>query len=75
MKTLKITLAALAAAFMACAFVPQGQAALINGAITFAGGATYDKAEDFGFMYMHSFVDPDGHGWGLFHMNAPPAKA
>jgi len=36
-----------------------------------AGGTTYDKPEDFGFMYTHSFVDPDGHGWGLFHMNAP----
>ena len=24
-----------------------------------AGGATYDTAEDFGFMYTHSFVDPD----------------
>lgn len=33
-----------------------------------AGGSTYDKAEDFGFMYTHSFLDPDGHGWGLFHM-------
>src|SRR3954469_12024105 len=22
-----------------------------------AGGSTYDKAEDFGFMYTHSFVD------------------
>lgn len=37
-----------------------------------AGGTTYDKPEDFGFMYTHSFVDPDGHGWGLFHMSAPP---
>lgn len=36
-----------------------------------AGGATYDKAEDFGFMYTHSFVDPDGHGWGLVHMSTP----
>ena len=36
-----------------------------------AGGSTYDKAEDFGFMYTHSFVDPDGHGWGLFHIDAP----
>lgn len=33
-----------------------------------AGGTTYDKAEDFGFMYTHSFVDLDGHGWGLLHM-------
>lgn len=32
-----------------------------------AGGTTYDKAEDFGFMYTHSFVDLDGHGWGLLH--------
>jgi predicted lactoylglutathione lyase len=37
-----------------------------------AGGSTYDKAEDLGFMYSHSFVDPDGHGWGLFHL---PAQA
>jgi predicted lactoylglutathione lyase len=40
-----------------------------------AGGSTYDKPEDFGFMYTHSFVDPDGHGWGLFHMTAPPPEA
>lgn len=39
-----------------------------------AGGSTYDKAEDFGFMYTHSFVDPDGHGWGLFHMSELPPK-
>ena len=39
-----------------------------------AGGSTYDKPEDLGFMYSHSFVDPDGHGWGLFHMNAMPAQ-
>jgi len=42
MKTLKITLAALAATLMTCAFVPQADAALIDGAITFSGGATYD---------------------------------
>ncbi|AOS45150.1 Glyoxalase-like domain protein [Lacunisphaera limnophila] len=40
-----------------------------------AGGSTYDKAEDFGFMYTHSFLDPDGHGWGLLHMNAMPPGA
>jgi len=39
-----------------------------------AGGSTYDKPEDFGFMYTHSFVDPDGHGWGLFHMSASPSS-
>ena len=37
-----------------------------------AGGSTYDQPEDLGFMYSHSFVDPDGHGWGLFHMTAMP---
>lgn len=37
-----------------------------------AGGTTYDKPEDLGFMYSHSFVDPDGHGWGLFHISPPP---
>lgn len=41
-----------------------------------AGGSTYDQPEDFGFMYTHSFVDPDGHGWGLFHMtDMPPQTA
>jgi predicted lactoylglutathione lyase len=38
-----------------------------------AGGSTYDKPEDDGFMYSHSFVDPDGHGWGLFHMRVENA--
>ena len=38
-----------------------------------AGGSTHDKPEDFGFMYTHSFLDPDGHGWGLLHMVAAPA--
>lgn len=42
MKALKITLATLAAAFVASAFVPQAQAVMINGAITFSGGAVYD---------------------------------
>ncbi|WP_445145248.1 VOC family protein [Dyella sp. Tek66A03] len=39
-----------------------------------AGGSTYDKPEDFGFMYTHSFVDLDGHGWGLLHMSAMPTQ-
>jgi len=39
-----------------------------------AGGSSYDKPEDYGFMYTHSFVDPDGHGWGLVHMGAMPAQ-
>ena len=39
-----------------------------------AGGSTYDQPEDFGFMYTHSFLDPDGHGWGLLHFSAPSAE-
>lgn len=48
--------------------------ALVAKAIA-AGGTTYDKPEDFGFMYTHSFVDPDGHGWGLLHLSAPPPQS
>ena len=36
-----------------------------------AGGSTYDQPEDLGFMYSHSFVDLDGHGWGVFHISTP----
>jgi len=39
-----------------------------------AGGTTYDQPEDLGFMYSHSFVDLDGHGWGLLHMADAPAQ-
>ena len=39
-----------------------------------AGGSTHDKPEDLGFMYSHSFLDLDGHGWGLLHMSAMPAQ-
>ncbi|MDF4002914.1 hypothetical protein P3W33_05785 [Luteibacter sp. PPL552] len=37
-----------------------------------AGGTTYDEPEDLGFMYSHSFVDLDGHGWGVLHMTGMP---
>lgn len=40
-----------------------------------AGGTTDDKPEDFGFMYTHSFVDPDGHGWGLVCMSPAPTNS
>jgi len=35
-----------------------------------AGGTTHDEPEDLGFMYSHSFVDLDGHGWGVLYMNS-----
>ena len=28
-----------------------------------AGGTLYTKPQDFGWMYGHSFADPDGHQW------------
>lgn len=39
-----------------------------------AGGTTYDQPEDLGFMYSHSFVDLDGHGWGVLHMSTQQAS-
>ena len=39
-----------------------------------AGGTTDDKPEDHGFMYSHSFLDLDGHGWGLAYMSAMPPR-
>jgi len=32
-----------------------------------AGGMTVEEAEDHGFMYQHSFLDPDGHAWNLVY--------
>jgi predicted lactoylglutathione lyase len=37
-----------------------------------AGGSVFEEAEDHGFMYQHSFLDPDGHGWNLIHMPEVP---
>jgi predicted lactoylglutathione lyase len=39
-----------------------------------AGGSTFENPEDLDFMYSHSFIDPDGHGWGLAYMKATPPK-
>jgi uncharacterized protein len=38
-----------------------------------AGGTIYDEPKDHGFMYQHSFADPDGHCWELVHMSAMPS--
>ena len=37
-----------------------------------AGGSTYAEPKDYGFMYQHSFQDPDGHQWELVHMISDP---
>jgi len=43
-----------------------------------AGGSIYTEPKDLGFMYLHSFADPDGHCWELFYMdpdaNGPEAS-
>ena len=33
-----------------------------------AGGTTYNKSNDYGFMYQHGFQDLDGHIWELIYM-------
>ena len=45
---------------------------LVSKAIS-AGGSKYAEPKDYGFMYQHSFQDPDGHQWELIHMSAMPA--
>lgn len=34
-----------------------------------SGGSTYMPANDHGWMYQHSFADPDGHQWELLYID------
>ncbi|MBP1225559.1 VOC family protein [Flavobacterium sp. 1355] len=34
-----------------------------------AGGANYREAQDYGWMYQRTFLDPDGHHWEIFCMD------
>lgn len=34
-----------------------------------AGGSIYRKPQDHGWMYQHSFADPDGHQWEVLYMD------
>lgn len=34
-----------------------------------AGGSVYRAPEDHGWMYGHSFADPDGHQWEVLYMD------
>jgi uncharacterized protein len=34
------------------------------------GGRVYAKPQDHGWMYQHSFADPDGHKFEVFYMDA-----
>ena len=40
-----------------------------------SGGTPSQEAQDYGFMYNHSFQDPDGHLWEVMWMDpaGPPA--
>jgi len=33
------------------------------------GGTLYAEAQDHGWMYQHSFADPDGHQWEIIYMD------
>lgn len=39
------------------------------------GGREAHDPEDMGFMYSRAFHDPDGHGWGPFHMDMAAFEA
>jgi len=34
-----------------------------------SGGVIYDEPRDHGWMYQHSFADPDGHQWEIAYMD------
>lgn len=34
-----------------------------------AGGSVYREPQDHGWMYGHSFADPDGHQWEVLYMD------
>jgi predicted lactoylglutathione lyase len=34
------------------------------------GGSIYAEPQDHGWMYQHSFADPDGHQWEIVYMDA-----
>jgi predicted lactoylglutathione lyase len=40
-----------------------------------AGGTAARAPQDYGFMYQHGFEDPDGHAWGLIHLDPSAAAA
>ncbi|MCE2995527.1 MAG: VOC family protein [Cyclobacteriaceae bacterium] len=42
--------------------------AMVDKAIQ-AGGTHYMDAQDHGWMYQHSFADPDGHQWEIIYMD------
>ena len=47
----------------------------ITAAALATGGTLAHDPEDLGFMYSTGFFDPDGHGWGPFHMDMAAFEA
>lgn len=41
---------------------------MVQKAVT-AGGSIYADPQDHGWMYQHSFADPDGHQWEVVYMD------
>jgi uncharacterized protein len=39
-----------------------------------AGGSKSNEPKDYGFMYLHSFQDPDGHMWEVVWMDPAAAQ-
>ena len=54
----------------------KGVDEVVRTALT-SGGTASEDAQDYGFMYTHSFQDPDGHLWEVFWMDpaGPPKDA
>ncbi|MGE7469020.1 VOC family protein [Bosea sp. NPDC003192] len=48
--------------------------AIVTAALA-AGGTTTDEPTDYGFMYDHSFLDLDGHAWGVMWMDPGAVQA
>lgn len=60
-----------------CALVRESREAVdatVEIALANGGSATGLDAKDHGFMYQHSFYDPDGHHWEVFWMAAMPPE-
>jgi predicted lactoylglutathione lyase len=61
-------------ALLALSFDDRAAVDAITAAAIAAGGRELHDPEDHGFMYSRAFEDPDGHGWGPFHMDMAAAE-
>jgi len=61
------------AALIALSFDTRAEVDAVTEAAIAAGGREAHLPEDHGFMYSRAFEDPDGHGFGPFHMDVEAA--